>query len=100
MRHLLRNDNKYTVSVEYRPDRDVFRTEVYAGMDWVTVQDLNTPQQALELAGRFVEHHIPSRFLWALVMDRDNPPARLPQTATLKAENARKVEALYGKKAA
>ena len=92
MRHLLRNDDKYTVSVEYA--RDAFRCEVYSGMEPVCVQDCDTAQQALELAQRFVEHHIPSRFLWALVNDRDETRVK-PRSATGKAECASKVEALY-----
>ena len=96
MRYLLRNDAAYTVTVEYVPSRQSFRTEVYSGMDVLVATEYDKPEHALELAGRFVKGHVSSRYLWSLVADRDEPPRIQPKSAAYTEACRDKVEAHYG----
>ncbi len=100
MRHMLRNDDVYTVTVEYVPTRQSFRCEVFTRMDVIVAHEYDEAEHALELASQFVNGHISSRYLWALVADRDEPPRIQPKSPAYTEACRQKVDAHYKRDAA
>lgn len=100
MSYLLRNDDMYTVRVSWT-HRRTYLCEVHHGLDRLVYREFN-PQDGenasdcLQLASRFVDHHISSLYLWSLVNDSTSPPVVHPKTEAYTERCRRMVEALYG----
>lgn len=98
MRYFLRNDARYTVTVEYVHVYGTYLTEVWTGLERIVHHEFETAKECLDLAGEFVDHHISSRYLWALQHDAASPPPVKPKSAAYTEDCRRKVEKLYGGK--
>ena len=100
MSYLLRNDNTYTVRVSYEHRFGTYLCEVYAGLTQVVHHEFELAADCLDMARRFVDHHISSQVLWSLVNDSTAPPLVRPKSEDYTRSCRVKVEALYGRRAA
>ena len=98
MRYLLRNDDEFTVTVEYVHAYGTYLCDVHAGLERVVHHEFEQAGECLDLAGRFVDHRISSMYLWALVADSTAPPLIRPKPAAYTEECRQKVQLLYGRK--
>jgi hypothetical protein len=93
MSYLLRNDPQYTVRVGYESGSYV--VQVHRGLDELVNHESARSEDCVEIAQRFVDHHISSRVLWALTNDVTAPPLIRPKSAAYTEDCRQKVEALY-----
>ncbi len=100
MRYFLRNDGEFTVTVEYLHGYGTFLCEVHAGLERVVHHEFDQAGACLDMARRFVDHHISSLYLWSLVHDATSPLPVKPKSAAYTEECRQKVQLLYGRKAA
>ena len=95
MSYLLRNDDLFTVRVSWTASR-TYLCEVHHALDVVCRHESETAKECLDVAARFVDHHVSSRYLWALNADSTAPPRIREKLAAYTETCRHKVEALYG----
>ena len=99
MRYFLRNDDVYTVTVEYVPAYRTYLVEVHQGLEQIVHHEFETAQECLDMAARFVDHHVSSLYLWSLNADSTAPPRVREKSAAYTADCRRKVANYLGRAA-
>lgn len=94
MSYLLRNDDTWTVRVSYTRNL-TYLSEVHHGLESVIHYEHETAQACLDMVAPFVDHHISSRYLWALTADASRPVGPLPKSEAYTDLCREKVEKLY-----
>jgi hypothetical protein len=96
VRYWLRNDDEFTVTVEYVHSFGTFLCEVYSGLERVAHHEFEMAADCVALASRYVDGHVSSRYVWALASDATAPPLVRPKSPAYTAGCREKVDGLYG----